>query len=50
MIVHFLYLCKLVSMSNKYKSEIDDSDTEKADELNIVNNDYDVVSDIDAVS
>ena len=37
-------------MSYKYKSEIDDSDKEEADEMNIINNDYDVVSDIDAVS
>ena len=26
------------------------SDTEEVDEMNIINNDYDVVSDIDAVS
>ena len=29
--------------------KIDDSDTEEADEMNIINNDYDVVSDIDIV-
>ena len=28
-------------MSNKYKSEIDYSDTEEVDEMNIINNDYD---------
>ena len=33
-------------MSNKYK--IDDSDTE-VDEMNIINNDNDVASDIDVV-
>ena len=37
-------------MSYKYKSENDDSDTEEVDKMNIINNDYDVVSDIDAVS
>ena len=29
--------------------KIDGSDTEEADEMNIINNDYDVVSDIDVV-
>ena len=29
---------------------MNDSDTEKVDEMNIINNDYDVVSDTDAVS
>ena len=28
-------------MSNKYGSEIDDSDTEETDEMNVINNDYD---------
>ena len=36
-------------MSNKYESKIDDSDTEEVDEMNIINNDYDTVSDIDVV-
>ena len=36
-------------MSNKYESEIDDSDTDEEDEMNIINNDYDAVSDIDVV-
>ena len=35
-------------MSNKYR--IDDSDTEEVNEMNIINNDYGVVSDIDAAS
>ena len=29
--------------------KIDDSDTEEVDEMNTINNDYDVVSDIDVV-
>ena len=37
-------------MSYKYKVKIDDSDTEEVDEMNVINNDNDVVSDIDAVS
>ena len=36
-------------MSNKYESENRDSDTEGVDELNIIRNDYDAVSDIDVV-
>ena len=32
------------------KAKIDESDTEEVDKMNIINNDYDVVSDIDAVS
>ena len=36
-------------MSNKYESENHDSDTEEADEMNIINKDYDVVSNIDVV-
>ena len=36
-------------MSNKYESEIDDSDTEEVDKMYIKNNDYNVVSDIDVV-
>ena len=31
------------------KAKIDDSDKEEVDEMNITNNDYDVVSDIDVV-
>ena len=50
MVVHFTYRYKLKSMSYKYKSKIDDSDTAKVDEMNIINSDYNVVSDIDAVS
>ena len=37
-------------MFTNTKAKIDDSDTEEVDEMNIINNDYDVVSDIDAVS
>ena len=37
-------------MSYKYKAKIDDFDTNKVDEMNIINNDYDVISNIDAVS
>ena len=29
--------------------KIDDSDTEEVDEMNIINNDYNVVSDVDVV-
>ena len=31
------------------KAKIDDSDTKEVDEMNIINNDSDVVSDIDVV-
>ena len=39
-------------MSNKLnaKAKIDDPDKEEVDEMNIINDDYDVVSNIDAVS
>ena len=37
-------------MSNKYKAKIYHSGTEEVDEMSIINNDYDVVSDIDVVS
>ena len=32
------------------KAKVDDSDTEEVDEINIINNDYDLISNIDAVS
>ena len=34
-------------MPNKYKEKIDDFDTDEVDEMNTINNDYDVVSNID---
>ena len=34
-------------MSDKYKSEVDDSDTEEVDEMNNVDNDSDADRDID---
>ena len=37
-------------MSDKYNSEADDPDKEEVDEMNIINDDYDVVSNIDAMS
>ena len=49
MIVHFIYRYKLIACLTNTKAKIDDSDTEEVDEINIINNNCDVVSDIDVV-
>ena len=41
-VIHFMYRCKLVSVSDKYQSENRDSDTKEADEMNIIDNYSDV--------
>ena len=50
MVVYSTYWCKLKACLTNTKAKIDDSNTEEVDEMNIINNDYDAVSDIDAVS
>ena len=50
MVLYFTYWYKLKACLTNTKVKIDDSDTEEVDKMNIINIDFDVINDIDAVS